>query len=132
MSPQTRLALHRRRVGRVDASWRRPQLDPAAAERAVSFYQRQRSRAVTALALLFALVFGLPVVFAVLPGLDRVRLGGIPLSWLMLSVLPYAAMVVLAWWQLRRAEAAEETPPRQEDSITAREVQAAITQENPP
>jgi hypothetical protein len=110
MSPQTRLALHRRRVGRADASWRRPKLDPAAAERAETFYRRQRSRAITALALLFALVFGLPVVFAALPGLDGVRLAGIPLSWLMLAALPYGAMVVLARWQLRRAEAAEEGP----------------------
>lgn len=104
MSPQTRLALARRRHGRP---WRRPQLDPLAAERAESFYRRQRARAVTALVLLFALVFGLPVVLRLLPGLDGVRLAGVPLSWLMLAVLPYPAMVLLARWQLRRAEAAE-------------------------
>lgn len=117
MSPQTRLAHARqsRWAGRRPAvTWQRPQLDPAAAERAVIFYHRQRSRAITALVLLFALLFGLPLVLAALPGLDTVRLFGIPLSWLMLAVLPYPAMVVLARWQLHRAEAVERLPKRAE------------------
>jgi hypothetical protein len=108
MSPQTRLALAQRRH---DRPWRRPQLDPVAAERAVIFYRRQLARAVTALVLLFALLFGLPMVLAVWPELDTVRFAGIPVSWLMLAVLPYPAMVVLGRWQLRRAEAAERTEP---------------------
>lgn len=107
MSPQTRLALAQRRPDRHDRPWRRPQLDPVAAERAVIFHRRQLARAVTALALLFALLFGLPLLLAMWPELDSVRLAGIPLSWLMLAVLPYPAMVALARWQLRRAEAVE-------------------------
>lgn len=108
MSPQTRLALAQRRH---DRPWRRPQLDPVSAERAVIFYRRQLTRAITALVLLFALLFGLPLVLAIWPALDRVRLAGIPVSWLMLGVLPYPAMVVLGRWQLRRAEAAERDEP---------------------
>ena len=108
-SPQTRIALAQRRH---DRPWRRPQLDPAAAERAVIFYRRQRARAITALTILFSLLFGLPLVLAVWPQLDAVRLAGIPVSWLMLAVLPYPVMALLARWLLRRSEAAEETLDR--------------------
>jgi hypothetical protein len=108
MSPQTRLAQAQRRY---DRPWRRPQLDPAAGERAVIFYRRQRARAITALMLLFALLFGLPLVLALWPELDTMRLAGVPVSWLMLAVLPYPLMVLLARWQLRRAEAAEQAGP---------------------
>lgn len=71
-------------------------------------YRRQRAVAGPALVLLFGLVFGLPLVLAVLPVLDAVRLAGIPVSWLMLGVLPYPAMLALARWQLHRAERAEQ------------------------
>jgi hypothetical protein len=42
------------------------------------------------------------------PGLDEIRLLGIPVSWLSLAVLPYPALALLAGWQLRRAERAED------------------------
>ncbi len=57
---------------------------------------------------MLALLLGLPGVFALFPGLDDVRLFGIPLSWLMIAVLPYPAMALLARWQLRRAERLED------------------------
>ena len=57
---------------------------------------------------MFALLLGLPAVFALFPGLDDIRLLGIPLSWLMIAVLPYPAMALLAHWQLRRAERLED------------------------
>ncbi len=104
-SPQTRLARSRRRVrGR----WRVPRLDPADTERARGLYRAQRGPALISVVLMFVLVLGLPVVFAVWPGLDRLRLLGIPASWLVLGVLPYPAMVLLGRWQLRRAERAED------------------------
>jgi cytochrome oxidase assembly protein ShyY1 len=40
-----------------------------------------------------------------------VRLAGIPLSWLAVAVLPYPVLVLLAGWQLRRAERAERADP---------------------
>ena len=105
MSPQTRHAhAHRRLRGR----WRVPTLDAADAERALTLYRAQRSRAFAPLVLLFAGMFGLPLVFALLPGLDDVRLGDIPVSWIALVVLPYPGLVVLARWQLRRAEKLED------------------------
>jgi hypothetical protein len=105
MSPQTRLAHSRRRLrGR----WRVPKLDPAGAERATELYKAQRRLAVAPLALLFAGMLGLPLVFALFPALDTVRVWGIPLSWLALAVLPYPALTLLSLWQLRRAEQAED------------------------
>lgn len=106
MSPQTRLAHSRRKLrGR----WRMPRLDPSDAERALRNYRLQRRRGIPALALLFALLLGLPVVLAAAPGLTELRVFGIPSSWLVIAVLPYPAMVLLARWQLRGAEKIEDT-----------------------
>jgi hypothetical protein len=104
-SPQTRLAhAQRRSRGR----WRVTALDPVDAERARVLFRVQRRRAVVAVAWLFALVVVLPVVFSVWPALDRVYVLGIPLSWSMVVVIPFPAMVFLAVWQLRRAERPED------------------------
>jgi len=106
MSPQTRLAHSRRRSrGR----WRVPKLDGPGAERAAELYHRQLRLAVAPLALLFAGILGLPLLFALFPSLDDIRLLGIPASWLALAVLPYPALTLLAGWQLRRAEKAEDS-----------------------
>lgn len=105
MSPQTRHAHSRRRLrGR----WRVPKLDPEDAERALVLYRAQRRRAAAPLVLMFAGMFGLPLVFALAPGLDHVRLAGIPLSWIAIVVLPYPGLVVLARWHLRHAERIED------------------------
>ncbi|TCO48882.1 hypothetical protein [Actinocrispum wychmicini] len=104
-SPQTRLA-HARRRSR--ARWRAPRLDPKDAEQALALFRIQRRRAIVAVAWLFALVLLLPLVFAVWPVLDAVRLIGIPLSWVLVVAVPFPAMVFLALWQLRRAEQPED------------------------
>ncbi|GAB3296838.1 hypothetical protein [Parasphingorhabdus pacifica] len=100
-SPQTRLAHSR---PKLRGRWRAPRLRPADAERARALYMAQRKLAVAPLAGLLALLFGLPIVFALLPVLDELRVLEIPVSWLMLVVLPFPVMVLLALWQLRRAE----------------------------
>lgn len=105
MSPQTRHAHSRRRLrGR----FRAPKLDAPDAERALALYQAQRRRAAAPLVLMFAGLFGLPLLFALAPGLDHVRLAGIPLSWIAIVVLPYPGLVILARWQLHRAERIED------------------------
>jgi hypothetical protein len=105
MSPQTRHAHSRRRLrGR----WRVPTLDAAGAERAQLLYRAQRRRAIAPLVLLFAGMLGLPLIFALFPALDDARLAGIPASWLALILLPYPGLVLLAFWQLRRAERIED------------------------
>lgn len=103
-SPQTRLARSR---GRERGRWRVPRLDPAGAERAAALYRSQRTQGLAALVLVLVLLIGLPLLFTAWPGLDGVRLLDIPLSWLLLAVLPYPAMALLAFWQLLRAERIE-------------------------
>lgn len=106
-SPQTRLAHARRRA---PTAWRPPTLDPAAAERAMGIYTRQRRLAVAPILALFAVLLGIPVLLSLFPALDDLRLVGIPLSWLAMAALPYPAMIALARWQLLRAERAEDDP----------------------
>jgi hypothetical protein len=107
-SPQTRLALAGRRTGRVTAP---PPLSSALLERARRVHGRQLRSALGVLALLALLLIGLPLALAAAPGADQVRLAGIPLSWLAVAVLPYPVLVLLAGWQLRRAERAEQVEP---------------------
>lgn len=104
-SPQTRLDMSRRRSGVRPAL---PHLAPADLERARRTHRLQLRRAVATLALLALLIIGLPAVLAAFPALDDVRLGGIPVGWIAVAVVPYMFLVVLAAWQLRRAEQAEE------------------------
>ncbi|MCP2253333.1 hypothetical protein LY13_002083 [Prauserella aidingensis] len=103
-SPQTRLAHARRRYR---GPWRPTTLDPAEMPRAIALYRSGRSRAVSALAALGALVFGLPFVLWLWPALDEVRVADVPVSWAAIVLVPFPAMVTVAFWQLRRAEQAE-------------------------
>lgn len=99
-SPQTRLAMTRRSAVRTGS----PHLARADLEHARRIRRVQLRTAVTALALLTAVVVGLPLLLAALPELDDVRLAGIRVSWLAVAVLPYAGLVAIAVVQLRRAE----------------------------
>jgi hypothetical protein len=102
-SPQTRLAMARRSAAGAEP----PHLARADLERARRIHRVQLRTALGALGLLTAVVVGLPLLLAWLPGLDDVRLFGIPVSWLAVVVLPYAALVTIAAVQLRRAERIE-------------------------
>lgn len=104
MSPQTRLAQARGRRHPPRHLVPAPVTDT---ERALRNYRAQRRRAIPVLALLAALLIGIPVTLSVFPGLDRVRVFDIPVSWIMLWLLPYPALAALGGWQLRRAEAVE-------------------------
>ncbi|SDE00800.1 hypothetical protein [Actinokineospora iranica] len=107
-SPQTRLAHSRRRHR---SAWRPPTLDPGEARHALTVYRAQRLRAAVALAALFTLLFGLPLLLHTLPTLDTIRVAGIPVSWLALVAIPFPAMVALAHWHLHHAERLETTEP---------------------
>ncbi len=63
-----------------------------------------------AVVLLGGLVVGIPLLLAAFPGLDDVRVAGIPVSWLAVAVLPYPLLIALSRWQLRRAERIEKDP----------------------
>ena len=103
-SPQTRIAL----AGRHGPPVRAPRLAAAELERAEQVRRRQLRLAVTAPLAGAAFLVGLPLLLHLAPALDRVRLLDIPVSWLAVAVLPWPVLAGLAWWQLRRAEAAED------------------------
>jgi hypothetical protein len=103
VSPQTQLALARRGRGARKVV-QRHDVDIAAARAA---YTRQRRLALISMAALATVVIGLPVLLAFLPGLGRLRLGDIPVSWLMMGALPFPALLAVAWAHLRAAERAE-------------------------
>ena len=61
-------------------------------------------RVLVALALTLGL---LPVLFHLVPSLGDVRLGPVPLAWLLLGLLTYPWLVLLGWFYVRRSEANE-------------------------
>ena len=46
----------------------------------------------------------LPVLFHLVPSLGDVRIGPVPLAWLLLGALTYPWLVLLGWFYVRRAE----------------------------
>jgi hypothetical protein len=69
-----------------------------------SLLREQLLLAVRILALLALSVGSLPLVFYLAPGLDEVRLFGVPVVWLVLGLLVYPWLVFLGWRYVRRAE----------------------------
>ena len=69
-----------------------------------SLLREQLLLAARILGLLAVTVGSLPLVFFLAPGLDGVRVAGLPLAWLVLGVLVYPWLVVLGWRYVRRAE----------------------------
>ncbi len=72
-------------------------------------YMRSLVRLQLRLAIGVCLIFvvllgGLPLLFALEPGLTSVRLLGLPVPWLLLGVVVYPALVVAAWFYIRQAE----------------------------
>jgi hypothetical protein len=66
-----------------------------------------REQLVLALRVLVALgltVGLLPVVFHLFPSLGDVRVGPVPVAWLVLGALTYPWLVALGWFYVRRAE----------------------------
>lgn len=48
-----------------------------------------------------------PVAFHLLPALGDIRLGPVPVAWVLLGMLTYPWLVVLGWFYVRRSEANE-------------------------
>ena len=69
-----------------------------------SLLREQLLLAARVLGLLVLTIGTLPLVFFVAPGLDDVRLVGLPVVWLVLGVLVYPWLVLLGWAYVRRAE----------------------------
>jgi hypothetical protein len=63
-----------------------------------------------ALGILTTLVLGLgglPLLFVLLPHMSDVRVGPVPLPWLLLGIVVYPLLVAAAWWHVRAAERVE-------------------------
>lgn len=52
-------------------------------------------------------LLGLPVLFTLVPSTRALDVGGLPFPWLVLGVLLYPAIVGLAAWYVRQADALE-------------------------
>ncbi|MCL2734175.1 MAG: hypothetical protein FWE15_29695 [Actinomycetia bacterium] len=59
------------------------------------------------LAVLAVVLGGLPLAFALLPGLRTAEVAGIRLPWLLLGAVAYPVMVGAAWFHVRHAERVE-------------------------
>lgn len=59
-------------------------------------------------ALVALLLGGLPLLFALAPGVADVQVGGLRLPWLLLGVLAYPFLYAVAWFHVRQAERNEQ------------------------
>lgn len=73
-----------------------------------SLLREQLWLAVRTLAVVVLTIGLVPVLFHVLPGLAEVRVGPVPVVWLVLGVATYPFLLLLAWRYVRRAERNEE------------------------
>ena len=74
-----------------------------------SLLRAQLRLALGVLALLAALVGGLPLLFHLAPGLAATRVLGMPLAWCLLGFGVYPVLLALGWAYIRRAERNERT-----------------------
>lgn len=60
--------------------------------------------ALLVLAVVGALLLGLPMLFALVPALGSVQVLGLPLPWVLLGLLVHPALIGAAWFYVRQAE----------------------------
>jgi hypothetical protein len=69
---------------------------------------REQLRLAASVLAALALTLGLlPLAFHLWPSLGEVRVGPVPVAWLLLGVLAYPWLALLGWFHVRRAEAHE-------------------------
>jgi hypothetical protein len=73
-----------------------------------SLLREQLWLAVRTLAVVVLTIGLVPLLFHVFPGLAEVRVGLVPVVWLVLGVATYPFLLLLAWRYVRRAERNEE------------------------
>lgn len=73
-----------------------------------SLLREQLWLAVRTLAVVVLTIGLVPLLFHVFPGLAEVRVGPVPVVWLVLGVATYPFLLLLAWRYVRRAERNEE------------------------
>ncbi|GAB3702142.1 hypothetical protein [Nocardiopsis oceani] len=115
-SPQTRIALAR---GNRPVQHLLPVPEPVDTEAARRLFRAQRRTAVRTVLLLSLLLFGMSGAFALFPVLGEVRLIGVPVSWLILTVAIYPMLFGLAVWHVRAAERLEDRAASEDRSAHA-------------
>jgi hypothetical protein len=96
----------RRRASVVrSAGWREFEAESALGEVFMrSLLREQLLLALRVLAAIGVTVGLLPLAFHLFPELGEVRVGQMPLAWLLLGILVYPWLVLLGWLYVRRAE----------------------------
>lgn len=70
---------------------------------------RSQLRLALGVAVALAVTFGgLPVVFTLVPAFRRATVLGVPLPWILLTVVAFAEIIALGWAYVRRAERNED------------------------
>jgi hypothetical protein len=69
-----------------------------------SLLREQLRLGVSLLGVVALLLGALPLMFALAPGLGRLRILGMPLPWLLLGAAVYPVLLAAAWWYIRLAE----------------------------
>lgn len=73
-----------------------------------SLMRSQLRLAVVVVGVLGSTIGALPLVFHLLPGVRRLGVLGVPVPWLVLSVVAFAEIVGLGWFYVRQAERNED------------------------
>lgn len=75
----------------------------------ISSLMRSQLRLALAVLLVLASTLGLlPLVFRAVPGIADVDVLGIPLPWVLLTVVAFAEIIVLGWFYVRQSERNED------------------------
>jgi uncharacterized membrane protein (DUF485 family) len=69
--------------------------------------RRQASLGLKVTAVFLVILLGLPLLNAYAPALMATRIGGFPLTWLVLAILFYPVTWALAWFFVKRTEELE-------------------------
>lgn len=74
-----------------------------------SLLRAQLRLGLSVIAMLTMALGTLPLVFAIIPTLDDVRVLTVPLPWLLVGASVYPVLFGVAWWHVRAAERTERT-----------------------
>ena len=106
---RVRIDLTARRRVRLDRTMREIEEQSRVGEVLVQGLIRSQLRLALRLSAVITLLLGgLPLLFAVAPGLSDVEVLGLRLPWLLLGVLAYPLLFFVAWVHVRQAERNEQ------------------------
>lgn len=96
---------------------RTPSRPAPEAARVQALMRGQLRAALTATAALVLLLGSLPLVFALAPAVDRARIGGLGIAWVVLGLFAYPLLLLIARWYVSRVERNEAQGPQRSDGV---------------